>query len=278
MVNTRQLVEIAGLVAANLPLATGPDPVGTEDGLQRGWMAVRGLQRSWLIDLSRPARPEGAQASRPTYPIRFAARRFVEVQPVALESDTPADAGAEQSWLDSAGEACVAEPAIRAWCAALHRISRRGGHRFSAQLAEQLCVAQDQVRRKILVRLSRESERGTMLAPLDRLRRVGERWADLFVGAICHPELPEGLAIDPERADEFSTNLRGASRMRRAAWELHLAGLRNVYPAFPWSKPTRQRLATGLAEALLGLLPPSMFPSDGLPAPSWWAGLERSPQ
>jgi hypothetical protein len=277
LVNTRQLVEIAGLVAANLPLGTAADHMATEDCLQRGWMAVRGLQRSWLVDLS--DRESGTafakSATRPPSAEPFAARRFAVAHPATVGSGSRRTA---DSWFDSAGEGCVAEPAIRAWCAALYRLSRHSRHVASAQLAEQLSFAQNQVRRKILLRLSRESERGSIHAPLDRLRRVGERWADLFTGAICHPEMPEGLAIDPHRAEELSTNLRGASRIHRAAWDLHMAGLRNVYPAFPWSTPTRQRLATGLAEALLGLLPKSMFPNDGTPAPSWWAGLERSRQ
>lgn len=303
MVNTRQLVEIAGFVAANLPIASAAGRLGTEDGLQRGWMAVRGLQRGWLVDLTeRDAAAAGgvarvehspessAGSSENSLEIRFAARRFAVAKPlVAVSSASGLPGGSTAAivagsvnsgvfWADGAGEACVAEPAIRAWCAALYYLADVGGNKAAGQVAEHLSVSQNHVRRKVLQRLSKETERGTIHAPLDRLRRVGERWADLFAGALCHPRMPDGLAIDNDRAEELSAKLRGTSRLRRAAWELHMAGLRTVYPAFPWATPTRQRLATGLAEALLGLLPPDMFTSDGVPAPTWWAGLKPQPR
>lgn len=286
----------------------------TEDAQRRGWMAVRGLQRSWSACLGGARSPRTMTAAGVRQPVQFADVAVVPDEaggqsafrtPAAAVRDERTATGTARPVNDAALAACaelfVSEPVIRLWCLLLTEYAESRDCETARQFARNLLVAQYQTRQLALALVASSPERPepvsvpaasthvgrlpspTTAAGLDRLRRIGERWTDLLLAnRLAIPQTAE-LVFDPDRAEEFAGQLAllPTSPQPAAAWELALVSIRTVYPAFPWAQPPRTQLARGLAEAILATFPPEAFTSAGSWLPPWlahWRRFGASPQ
>ena len=319
LLDTRQLMELGALRSM---LASPPrgrsgrrEWTLTEDAQRRGWMAVRGLQRSWSACLGRPRPPRPDATAGVRQPVRFADVVVVpedvgrqaagRVPPVAVVRDPRTDGGSSRLFDEAALAACaelfVSEPVIRLWCLLLTEYAESRDCESARQFARNLVVAQYQTRQLALAFVASSPERAepepdsadtsrtarlpgvTTGAGLDRLRRIGERWTDLLLAnRLAHPQTAE-LVFDQDRAEEFAGQLAllPSAPQPAAAWELALVSIRTVYPAFPWAQSPRTQLARGLAEAILATFPPEAFTSSGSwlpPLLAHWRRFGMSPQ
>lgn len=308
-------MELATLRSMLATPSRGPAQRGawmlSEDAQRRGWMAIRGLQRSWSAELtsvtkrrSEPQRsgargrfqfvPPAGKVTLSAIPSGAALVRAKEkTENLGRPQPTPRETDGEPS--AACAELFVCEPVIRLWCLLLIEYAESRHCETARQFARNLIVAQYQTRQLAMTAVmatpeppvsgshSRNAKTVTgnelpaVGASLDRLRRVGERWTDLLLAnRMAHPQTAE-LVFDADRAEEFSDRLAllPTSPQPAGAWELALVSVRTVYPAFPFSQAPRSELARGLAEALLATFPPAAFTSGGCWLPAWVASWKR---
>jgi hypothetical protein len=289
--DTRQLLELtalrAMLASARRPVPRRSDWPLSEEVQRQGWMAIRGLQRSWCLDL-KPALPKTAAVSRGgrvdrELPGASGSEQYVSEPMVSAQMVLPASVGEERA-VAAASELFVCEPVIRLWCLLLAEYAETQACETARQFERNLISAHGQVRNLALEVVASQPIRGQDSgAALDRLRRIGERWTDLILaGRLAHPRAAE-LVFDLDRAEEFSERLRPQPAATRpsAAWELALVSVRTVYPAFPAANEPRRQLLRGLSEALLATFPEQAFSSEGAWLSEWavaWPGRKPSLQ
>jgi hypothetical protein len=258
-----------------------------EEAQRRGWMALRGLQRSWCLDL-KPALSPAALSPATVVARGGRSDRSGWSRPGSSEarsseagSAVVSPASVEERAVAAASELFVCEPAIRLWCLLLAEYADSRGCETARQFERNLVSAHGQVRNLALEVVAAQPVCGQDSgAGLDRLRRIGERWTDLVLaGRLAHPRAAD-LVFDRDRAEEFSDRLRlqPAAARPSAAWELALVSVRTVYPAFPAANEPRRQLLRGLAEALLATFPERAFSGEGVWLPEWaLASLGRTP-
>jgi hypothetical protein len=284
--DTRQLLELtalrAMLASARRPVPRRSDWPLSEEVQRQGWMAIRGLQRSWCLDL-KPALPNVTAGGRSGREDRVVSGAYVAAPMVSAQMVLPT-AVAQERAVAAASELFVCEPAIRLWCLLLAEYAEAQACETARQFERNLISAHGQVRNLALEVVASQPVRGQDSgAALDRLRRIGERWTDLILaGRLAHPRAAE-LVFDLDRAEEFSERLRlqPAATRPSAAWELALVSVRTVYPAFPAANEPRRQLLRGLSEALLATFPEQAFSSEGAWLPEWavaWPGRKPSLQ
>ncbi|MEQ8790665.1 MAG: hypothetical protein RIC55_30485 [Pirellulaceae bacterium] len=112
---------------------------------------------------------------------------------------------------------------------------------------------------------------------LNRLRRGVERWTDLLLAHLYDDFGIDEFAFVPERAEEFSRDLRDEARAGGGiAWQLVLASLRAAFPrnlsrGSP-SSDLNQRIAAGV----LRCFDSHLFDSTGLAKSLWMVRMETA--
>jgi hypothetical protein len=105
------------------------------------------------------------------------------------------------------------------------------------------------------------------LVRLNRLRRRAERWTDLLVGNLAGMHGVGEFAISPQRAKEFSEDLRDNGN--EFVWSLTLASLRAAFQRGLGVVSPNEDLNARIAASILACFPEELFDSTGLFQSLW---------
>lgn len=110
---------------------------------------------------------------------------------------------------------------------------------------------------------------------LNRLRRRAERWSDVLVGGLLSLWDVREFAVEPERAEDFATDLaqqRGTSGGQNA-WRLTLVSLRNAFQTGLSPQAANPDANSRIAGSILGCFPGELFDSTGIFQSLWMMRL-----
>jgi hypothetical protein len=238
--HARQLVELAGILAAEGPVLVRSPGRLSASGLEQYWIASKCRLDRWsrsLRSFSTAAQCRDSASRRAQWP---------HVRSV-LE------------------EILTGEVLTRVWTALACLCDRTHGVQEAEGVARSVLVGHLEARRRVLMLLVNgqgiEVEAAVKLNHL--LHRI-ERWTDLLLGYLGGLGEVSDLAIDADRARDFAQDLR--MRNRRwgpRAWSLVLASLRMAFQEGLAHTSPNEDLNQGIASAILACLPCELFDSTG---------------
>jgi hypothetical protein len=243
---SRELVEVAALVAAHGPvLVEGPGRISSS-ALHQYWAASKCRLDRWLRSL----------------------KRFT-----SFDSSDPADLAELQDEIRAVlDEILVAEIALRIWTAVLYAYDRRRKTDEAEPIARSILLGHLDVRQRALALLIHCPHIAAEEAvQLNRLRRRAERWTDLLLGYIGQHYPVDELAFEPERCAEFAADLRHQQRKAASeqAWRLALASLRVAFRPQDSQPSANADLNRDIAGSILACFPGELFGATG-ELPSLW--------
>ncbi len=251
--HTRQLVEVAALVAAHGPvLIEGPAEI-SPSSLEQYWVTSKCRCDRWLRAVKRLANSDAGDPEQ-----RAAAA--AEIRPL-LE------------------EIFLGEMVLRIWTAVLYAYDRRRGSNDAEPIAQNVLASHLEVRTRALVLLVHSPLLdGNEAVLLNRLRRRMERWTDLLLGYLDGEYKVSELGFDAARVVEFSTDLRQQPRSaaRRQAWGLTLAALRLAFEHGLAAESPNPVANHDIAASILACFPADLFESTGMLRALWLVRLART--
>ncbi|MCA9072387.1 MAG: hypothetical protein KDA84_25860, partial [Planctomycetaceae bacterium] len=160
-------------------------------------------------------------------------------------------------------EILISEILTRVLAGLLHSSFDFQGNHANHRRASELMHHSQESRRLALEQMVEMADaQNPIVRKLDRLRRSAERWTDRLLGPIaCRVKLDRWL-FDPPRSIEF-----GETILRHLATpvgnRLFVAGLRIAFPPTVQGVPSHSGLHREFAQAVLGLLSPELFETNG---------------
>ena len=193
-------------------------------------------------------------------------------------ANTPADERADWPFLRGVlEEVLTGEILTRTWAAVLtaHDRTRDGHH--SEPIARSVLIAHLEARHRVLTLLVRGGALGLAWGVrLNRLRRRCERWTDMLIGYLIgvDPDVAE-FAVDPDRARDFSEDLRYRSQLAggRHAWPLVMTSIRAAFGRGLGTSSPNGDLNEQIATSVLACLPSEVFDATGLFQSLWLTRL-----
>jgi len=251
--HTRELVEVAGLVALNGPtLVDGAGRVDS-DCLEQYWAASRCRCEDWSRALKAHA---SAAADTPGTPCEL----WIETRAVF-------------------DELFVSEMLTRTWTAVLVAGDQCCGQHENEAIARSVFNAQLDVRQRALQLLLEGRGISTRQAvSLNRLRRRAERWTDVLIGGLMHLGDVREFAFVASRAEDFSHDLARKRNLPggRQAWRLTLVSLRNAFQAGLAPDSANPQANARIASSILGCFPEEVFDSTGIVQSPWMMRLSAT--
>lgn len=160
-------------------------------------------------------------------------------------------------------EILTGEVLTRVWTAVLCAYDRQHGTDDAEPVARSVLIDHCEVRHRVLTLLVHGHGLDTGdAARLNRLRRRAERWSDLLIGNLAGMHGVGEFAISPERANEFSKDLRDNGG--EFAWSLTLASLRAAFQRGLGLVSPNEDLNARIAASILACFPAELFDSTGL--------------
>lgn len=249
----RELVDVAALVALNAPQLAAGSAAPDIEHLQQYWSTSKCRNESWSRALKAFA-GLGAEAPRDNLD------RWVDVR----------------ATLD---EIFVSEILTRVWTAVLVTADRRSRVRSAESIARSVFDSHQEARRRALSLLVQGGPLSTQQAvAANRLRRRCERWTDVLLGGLWRLPAARHFAIDAERASDFAIDLsrRRASPGGHLSWKLTLASLRNAFQSGVSPVTANREANARVTASILGSFPLDMFDSTGLVQPVWMMRLSAN--
>jgi hypothetical protein len=249
--HTRELVELAAVVASHgRTLARNPDRLCSE-GLNRYWSASRCRMDGWSYCLKRwvaEAHARSPSASSAQWP---SIRNVLE-------------------------EVLTSELLTRVWAAAVCAHDRLHDLDDGEPVVRSIFIGHQEVRCRVLNLLVQGPGIDVEHAmKLDHLRRRCDRWCDMLVGYLLASSDVSEFATDPARARDFAADLhdQAGSAGGRHAWSLVQVSLRAAFrhdlaPVSPHAEFNAQ-----IAAAVLACIPQAAFDSTGILHTLWTARL-----
>ena len=169
-------------------------------------------------------------------------------------------------------EIFLAEICTRVWCATLAVVDH---HQSSGELdpiGRSVFVGHLEARRRALrLLLFGRGLKSAPAAPLNRLRRDCERWADVLLANLVPSRIARQFAVDTNRVKAMVT--RGfapvVSRRTYQRWSAQLVALHFFLVSRAASTAACAELNAQIAAAILRCLPPASFDSCGIVRPGW---------
>jgi hypothetical protein len=243
--HSRELIELAAIVSAH-----GPQLVR---GVQR--VSPSGLEQYWI-------------ASK----IRFDRWGHCLKEFIAKANDYQWHKAHWPYMLGVLEEVITGEALTRVWTAVLCAHDRQHGGEDAEPIARSVLAAHLDARHRVLTLLVGGSGIDAETAvKLNRLRCRVERWTDMLIGYLAGLHNCAELAVDPQRAKEFSADLHYQCRHPggRQAWPLVLASLRTAFQHGLVSQSPNADLNARIASSILSCFQPELFDSTGLFCSMW---------
>lgn len=243
--NSREMVELAALIASHGALLIDSRGRLSESGLAEYWIASKCRLDRW----GRALRSD-SQTQQP----------WTDVQPVVEEVLT-------------------GEVLTRVWAAMAAAHDERCDQSHAQPIAHNIYLGHLEVRHRVLNLLSRgpiaSTKQGRML---NHLRRRCERWTDLLIGHLLHDCDVSEFAFDRERAWDFYDSLEHQRRagVDEPAWRLTLNSLRAAFRPLLHAQSSNADLNARIAASILCSLPPDVFDDSTVLRSLWMARLQHT--
>ena len=251
--HARELVELAAIVSAHGPTLVHRTQQLSATGLEQYWTASKSRLDRWGRSLkSFSTVLAGANA-------HFRRSRWPYVRGV-LE------------------EVLTGELLTRVWTAVLCAYDREHGTSQAEPIARSVLIGHLEARHRVLTMMVQGSMIDAESAvKLNHLRRRSERWADLLVGYLSGMHDVSEFAVDPERARDFSEDLKYRSNLEggRHAWPLVLASLRSAFKQGLSEESPNADLNVKIANSILACFQAELFDSTGLFRTLWLERLDN---
>jgi hypothetical protein len=245
--HARELVELASILSAQGPMLIRSTHQLSSHGAQQYWTAAKCRLDRWARNLKSFA-ADASQLDATAVRVRWPYVRGV------LE------------------EILTGEVLTRVWTAVLCIYDRqRGGNEFES-LARSIMIGHLEARHRVLMLLVRgPGVDAEGAVKLNHLRRRAERWTDLLVGYLARYGDVAELAVDADRAIEFSQDLEFQTDQEggRQAWPLLQASLRAAFQRGLAPVSPNEDLNAEIASAILSCFPADLFDSTGLFRSLW---------
>lgn len=243
--HARELIELAGLVAAHGPVLVRTPGRISEGLLEQYWVASKSRQDRWGRALRRlsdgDVKDRQAISQRPTY------RGLLE-------------------------EIITGELLARVWAAVTSAHDHYRGTEQAEPIAESVLAGHLEARHRVLTLLAQEPGLHVELAfKLNRLRRSIDRWTDVLLGFLLALDDLGRFAVDPDRARDYADDLRGRSGLQgtQLVWPLMLASLRATYGRVLYPSSPSGDLNARIASSILTCLQPELCDAAGLFRSGW---------
>ncbi len=230
-----QLVELAAIITAHGPALVQGCQRLSPPGIRRYWIASRCRQDRWLRTLKAPGTggPELA---------------------IVLE------------------EIITGEVLTRTWAAVASAHDRHHQTDESGPVARSVLAGHVEARHRALRLLVRWPELdGAEAVRLNRLRRQTERWTDLLLGYLLGLDDVAEFAFDPQRARDFSEDLRYRNQWPAGAqvWALVRGSLRETFGHDSGRPTPNADLNTAIAAGVLACFPVELCEPSGMFGSLW---------
>ena len=235
--HARELIELAALVSAHGPVLVQSGERISAEGIEQYWTTSKVRLDRWgrslkeFAGLSIP----GTKAHQP---------QQTQIRGV-LE------------------EILTGEVLTRVWTAVLCAYDRQRGTDEAEPVARSVLIGHCEARHRVLTLLVRgQGIDAKDAVRLNRLRRRAERWSDLLIGNLAGMHGVGEFAISPERAKEFSKDLRDNGN--EFVWSLTMASLRAAFQRGLGLVSPNADLNARIAASILACFPAELFDSTGL--------------
>ena len=241
MLNHRQTVEIAAMIAAHSAHVIEGTTRLPDAPLQRFWKSAKRKMNGWRSELS------GHVIAGPDAPIAEHQSRWQTIKPI-LE------------------DIFVSEILTRVWGAVLTAYDQRHGIQHAEPFARSTLIGHLQCRQLALSHIVDPiNVSTTALAQVDRFRRRTERWTDMCLGHLLLNYAVRDFAFEARRAIDFGDNpmMHAENPGSRAAWMLIMASLRMAFSES--EAPCRQSndIDRDIRNSIIACFPPNAFHRDG---------------
>jgi hypothetical protein len=248
--HARELVDVAGLVALNGPLLVRGSVSPGSVHLEQYWSTSKCRAESWNRMLKAYATLAGGTSGEDF-------DKWIQIR-AALD------------------EIFTSEMLTRVWSAVLVACDRVAGITMAEPVARSVMATHMEARHRALALLLHGNGLSTKQAvALNRLRRRAERWADVLVGGLLHLCDVREFAVEPERAEDFATDLadqRGNCGGQNA-WRLTLVSLRNAFQTGLAPQAANPEANARISASILGCFPAELFDSTGVFQSLWMMRL-----
>ena len=252
--HARELVELAAIVSAHGPvLIRGTKNLSTT-AIEQYWTASKCRLDRWgrsLKCFSSEAADAGPEWRRAQWPY---IRSVLE-------------------------EVLTGEVLTRVWTAVLCAYDRHHGTNEAESVARSVQIAHMEARHRVLTLLVRgpgiDAEQAVKI---NYLRRRTERWTDLLIGYLIGLHDVSEFAVDPDRAKDFSEDLRYQSNLKggRHAWPLVLASIQTAYRTCLAPVSPNADLNVKIGAAVLSCFQQELFDSTGLFHSLWMVRMSNT--
>ncbi len=249
--HARELVELAAIVSAHGPVLIR----GTRQ------LSATSIEQYWTASKCRLDRWSRSLKGFSTYAEEAGDRRRQAQWPLV------------RSVLE---EILTGEVLTRVWTAVLCAHDRCHGNNAAEAVARSVLIGHLEARHRVLTLLVRSPAIETEGAvKLNHLRRRSERWTDLLVGYLVGMHDVSQFAVDPQRARQFSEDLRYRANLKggRHTWPLVLASLRAAFGEGLCSISPNGDLNAEIASSILACFQAELFDSTGLFRSLWLTRL-----
>ncbi len=251
--HARELTDLAAVLSTHGPVLAHHAGRLSHDGLDQYWTASKSRLERWshsLKSLLAAAIAEDRQWCRTHWPTLRA----------VLE------------------EILTSELLTRVWTALVCAHDRHHGHEEGEPVVRSVMIGHLEARHRVLTMLvnGRGIEPPEVMR-LEHLRRRTERWADMLVGYLGDLYDISDLAIDPERARDFTQDLRAQAKAGGTAhtWSLVQAGVRSAFQQGLSDSSPNADLNARIAGSILSCFPEDVFNSLGLFRSLWSMRLSQ---
>ena len=248
--HTRELVELAAILAAHGPARIRSGQPFGESGLRQYWSAARCRFDRWASAL------KAFQAATSAVSSSLQVGAWERVSPVLAE-------------------VLSSEILTRVWTAVGCGTDRLRGSDEAAPILLNVLAGHLEARHRVLSLLV--AGRGVRLeqaVSVNRLRRMTERWTDLLLSHLADACPVGRFAHRLRRVRDYAADVSD-SRDPEAAWAVLIACLRTwLRPAIP-DPSANPDLNRQLADGILACLPAESFAASGLPKSCGWCGWSR---
>jgi len=230
-----QLVELAAIVAAEGPALVQTCRRLPPHGLLQYWIASKCRHDRWLRTLKEVCCGEDELAA-------------------VLE------------------EIFTGEVLARTWAAVSSAHDRRYQVEESLPVARSILTAHQEVRQRALqLLLQWPGHQSSQAQRINRLRRLSERWTDLLVGYLLGLDEVAEFAFDPQRARDFSEDLRYRNQWPAGPqlWPLVRGSLRAAFQGQQEPASPNADLNTAIAAGVLACFPAELREPSGAFGSLW---------
>ncbi|NQU23082.1 MAG: hypothetical protein HQ567_17530 [Candidatus Nealsonbacteria bacterium] len=248
-----ELVELAAIVSAHGPVLVHGTRQLSETGIEQYWTTSKCRLDRW------------------TRSLRRLTDEVTETDPRQRKTEWPLVRGVLE-------EILTGEMLTRVWTAVLCAHDRHHDNDRAEPVARSVLIGHLEARHRVLTLLVRGPGIDAEAAlKLNHLRRRTERWTDMLIGYLLGMHDVREFAYDPDRAQDFSEDLRYRSQLKggQHTWAMVLVSLRAAFKSGLSAACPNADLNAKIGAAILSCYPADLFDSTGLFKSLWLQRLSN---